>query len=346
MCPDISIIVPIYNAEQYLEKCIDSILNQTFTNFEIILVNDGSTDLTEEICKSFQKKDERIIYVSKENGGSSSAKNTGMSVAKGKYIEFVDADDTLDKEYVQNLIKGAEDEIDLCVGNVAFCKKIEEDFKREEVRLHPGVFSLQEWLKYYSEYMPKAIVGAPWNKLYRKDIIQKESLKFDEKLRNNEDTQFNYSYLEKCQKIYVSDKPYYNYIDWGKSSASKGYIDNIFTVYLSTYKRAIDFLKKAGMYTYNEQFTKKYFIELIIGAINSIVVASPGNIIEKKKKIKYIIHNQDVQNAVYKLKVTDKKKMMMIFLIKRKKTNLIYALFVLNKIRKGKVKLDEKRKNG
>lgn len=202
----------------------------------------------------------------------------GIRIARGKYIEFVDADDTIDKEYVGNLVKGIKNKgVDLCVGNIVFVKKKDKEYIRKEVCVHAGVYSLQEWLKYYPEYMPKAIVGAPWNKLYKKEIIQKENLEFDENLKNNEDTQFNYAYLEKCKKIYMSDKPYYNYTDRGEASASKGYIDNIFEVYLSTYKKANSFLRFAGMYEYNEAFAKEYFVRLVIGAINNIVIAAPVN---------------------------------------------------------------------
>lgn len=335
MIPDISIIVPIYNAERYLEKCIKSILNQTFTNFELILVNDGSKDSSGEICKNFAKIDNRIIYIDKENGGSSSAKNVGLDISHGRYIEFVDSDDTIDKEYVEYLFKGTEDEeVDLCVGNVAFVKKAKTAFERREALVRFGFFTLQEYLKFYPEYMPNAIVGAPWNKLFKRDIIQKNQLRFNENLKNNEDTQFNYLYLEKCRKVYVSDWPYYNYMDWGNDSASKSYIEDVFNIYLSTYRKAIVFLKKVGMYEYNEAFTKRYFIGLVIGSINSIVVKAPYGILKKRKKIQEILNNQEVQDAVDDLKYTDKKKRIAVWLIRSKRVNLLYGMFVLNKIRK------------
>ena len=99
----ITIVVPIYNAEKYLERCIKSILDQTYENLEIILVNDGSTDKSLEICEKFKAEDNRIIIINKENGGVSSARNKGIDAATGKFIIFIDADDYIEKEMFEVL---------------------------------------------------------------------------------------------------------------------------------------------------------------------------------------------------------------------------------------------------
>ena len=106
--PMVSIVIPIYNVEIYLKKCIDSILNQSFDDFEIILVNDGSKDSSLDICNEYLKKDTRINLVNKTNGGLSSARNAGLNVAKGKYISFIDPDDCINENYFNILINKAE----------------------------------------------------------------------------------------------------------------------------------------------------------------------------------------------------------------------------------------------
>ena len=115
--PKISIIIPIYNLEKYLDKCIKSILNQTFKDFELILVNDGSTDKSGVICDNYKKVDDRIVVIHKENGGTSSARNIGIDIARGKYIGFVDGDDYIHEnmyyELYENLIKNNSD-ISIC----------------------------------------------------------------------------------------------------------------------------------------------------------------------------------------------------------------------------------------
>ena len=114
----ISIIVPVYNAEKYLQKCLDSILEQTYQNLEIIIVNDGSTDNSGQICHEYEQKDSRIIYMEKENGGVSDTRNTGLDRMTGSYVTFVDSDDWLEPNYVQFLYeKLIEHQADIVVGN-------------------------------------------------------------------------------------------------------------------------------------------------------------------------------------------------------------------------------------
>lgn len=122
MKPEISIIVPVYNVERYLGKCLDSILIQTFVNFEIIVVNDGSTDLSGSICDEYSKRDQRIIVIHKKNGGLSSARNAGIRVAKGKYIGFVDSDDYIDINMYKTLYKLCEN----TNSDIGICKFLRE----------------------------------------------------------------------------------------------------------------------------------------------------------------------------------------------------------------------------
>ncbi len=105
MKPLISIIIPVYNVEQYLHRCVDSVLNQTYKNLEIILVNDGSPDNCPFICDEYAKKDKRIIVVHKENGGLSSARNAGLEIVQGEYISFIDSDDWIHENYIEILYK-------------------------------------------------------------------------------------------------------------------------------------------------------------------------------------------------------------------------------------------------
>ena len=101
--PLISIIIPVYNAEKYLKKCLDSVINQTYKNLEIILVDDGSTDKSPEICDKYAEKDSRIIVLHKENGGVSSSRNAGLDIFKGEYLSFVDSDDYVEPDYIEYL---------------------------------------------------------------------------------------------------------------------------------------------------------------------------------------------------------------------------------------------------
>lgn len=335
----LSIIIPIYNAEKYLERCIDSILLQSFQDFELILVNDGSTDRSRFICESYAQRDNRVILINKPNGGSSSAKNIGLSHARGQYIEFVDADDYLDKEYIEHLWTGCDEyDADVCIGNVSFTKIRNSDIKsKKHVEMKRGYFTLKDFLMFYPQYMPKAIIGAPWNKLYKKEIIDAYEIKFDTKIKNNEDTHFNYWYLSKCSSVYVSDEPYYNYVDENVSSASRSYIPNLFDIYLMTYDKAIKFLKDTGVYEHNIGFQRQYFINLVIGAMNQIVLCKNRlSRSDKLKQIKKIVNNIKVEEAVKNIRYADRKKQILLMLMKKKYYRTIYLMILMNYKIKGK----------
>ena len=118
MTEKITVIVPVYNVEHYLEKCLDSLINQTYKNLEIIVINDGSTDNSGEICQEYAQKDNRIVYIEKENGGLSDARNVGLDKMTGSYVTFIDSDDWVELDYVEILYKKIiEYQADIAVGN-------------------------------------------------------------------------------------------------------------------------------------------------------------------------------------------------------------------------------------
>ena len=196
--PLISVIVPIYNAEKFLDKCLDSISNQSYKNLEIILINDGSTDSSLDICQKWKSKDERIILIDRENEGVSKSRNEGIDIAKGDYISFVDSDDFLDKDCFNILMKNNND-YDIIVSNYF----ILNGEKKEN-----GISS-EIGNDYLNELFNGNIKGYLWNKLYRKDVIGE--IKFNEKVKMCEDLLFNYSVACKndISFVYVDSNLYY-----------------------------------------------------------------------------------------------------------------------------------------
>ena len=181
----VSVIIPVYNSEIYLEKCITSLLKQTYKNFELILIDDGSTDSSYEICKKYSL-DSRIHIYRKENGGVSSARNMGLNCAKGKYIFFVDSDDWVDEDYIE-LLK-IEDDEDLVQGG---CK----DFQN-----FPSLMSYEEIFNNFAKYWFNSIVQFVWGNCYKKNIIEEYNIRFDEKITLGEDAYFNLEYLKHIKK--------------------------------------------------------------------------------------------------------------------------------------------------
>ncbi|MGN1139178.1 MAG: glycosyltransferase family 2 protein [Ruminococcus sp.] len=216
--PTFSIIVPVYNTEQFLDKCVSSILAQTYDDFELILVDDGSPDNCPEICDKYVQIDSRIKVLHKKNGGVSSARNLGMSVARGTYIWFIDSDDYIEPFSLQRLFEVQNSyNAELYVFNngtvCGLCSENINDFFK----------------KYYFTY----VIGfGPCNKLYKRDVIEANNLQFDTQETIGEDLLFNINYYKAIfssgvKDIYFVGEDYYYYVERDNSAmntASKGRI--------------------------------------------------------------------------------------------------------------------------
>lgn len=193
MNPLVSIIVPVYKVEKYLDECIESLVNQTYRNIEIILVDDGSPDNCPKICDDWVARDDRIKAIHKSNGGVSSARNEGLKVARGEWIWFVDSDDTVEINALEELVKYT-NEVDLIVFN----SKTEEPYTKDDT--------------FFKDYYFKYQFGfGPCNKLYKKSIIEKNNLEFDTQESVGEDLLFNITYYQYANTYKFTISKYYNY---------------------------------------------------------------------------------------------------------------------------------------
>lgn len=209
MYPLISIIVPIYKVDKYLEKCIETIINQTYKNLEIILVDDGSPDNCPQICDEYAKKDKRIVVIHQKNGGLSSARNAGLDIAKGEFIGFVDSDDYIENDMYETLftaIKENNAQISICRFHIVnengefLHDTIKTDIK-EEITILDKYEAMKEML------IDKNIRGYVWTKLFKKECF--ETLRFPEG-KNYEDIAISIKCFENTDKIvYINKKKYY-----------------------------------------------------------------------------------------------------------------------------------------
>ena len=192
----ISIIIPIYNCEKYLRTCLESVINQTYKNIEIILVNDGSTDKSLDVCNEYSNKDSRIKIINNTNHGVSYSRNIGIKSSTGSYIMFVDADDWLDLKMVEILYRNINNS-DLCV-----CSYISV-FNNNSI---PKIYNITK-NNSYMQFILKNGCWAPWGKLFKKEKITKL---FDEKIMSSEDLLFNFENAINFKIIkYISDTLYY-----------------------------------------------------------------------------------------------------------------------------------------
>lgn len=216
----VSVIVPVYQVEAYLARCLDSILEQTFSDFELILVDDGTRDNCPAIMKAYAEKDSRIRLVHKENGGLSSARNAGLDAARGKYVAFVDSDDYVEKTLLQDTVRAADENgAELVIYNY---RLVEDGIEKEPyLPIEDEIIDVDEFgldRYFYKYWMPYKHGQEAWCRLYRRDIIEDNHLRFapnDEVFA--EDTLFSAMYLMHVQVIAALQKPYVYYVQRGDS---------------------------------------------------------------------------------------------------------------------------------
>lgn len=231
----ISIVVPIFNMEKYLEKCVNSIINQTYSNLEIILVNDGSTDRSGAICDNYKKIDKRVKVIHKDNGGLSDARNAGIKIAKGKYIGFVDSDDWLELDMYENMYN----EMCLSDADVVICGRIIEyangncvkwyNKKRLEMDNIDALISLNSFCSFDM---------AAWDKLYKTNLFKDILYPYGKKC---EDCYTTYKIFDKCKKIVYLPKCYYHYYQ-REGSISNGKTVNMDFIFASL--EQMDYIEK------------------------------------------------------------------------------------------------------
>ena len=234
--PLVSIILPVYNAQNHLARCVGSICAQTYRNIEVIVVDDASTDGTERLfCEEFRQKDPRILLVDKANSGVSDTRNLGLKLASGKYVEFVDSDDYLDPDFTERLVAAAEEnEADFVIAPYKMVipagaskpeqvlDKIQDELgvmsvaRPPEVReygfLPAGVYDKDTFALRLMDKPASYFYSVLWNKLYRRDILTGNDIQFVSEMRWAEDLVFNLRYIQYAERFVAIDKPGYYYV--------------------------------------------------------------------------------------------------------------------------------------
>lgn len=222
----LSIIIPVYNAEKYLKDCIDSILKQSFADFELLLIDDGSIDSSGLICDSYAQKDERVKSFHLENGGPSRARNYGMQEANGEYIEFVDADDQLCEDSLQKLaICANRNHPDMIIAG----SEIWDSDNKKELLLptvKSGVLDIQQYLRKITAESKSVLLHYIWNKWYRRATIESNKIIFDEDEKLGEDFIFNCRFFCCSHKNYAVEQTLYRYFRRNNGSLSAKFNPN------------------------------------------------------------------------------------------------------------------------
>lgn len=265
----VSVIIPIYDSEKYLAPCIESVLDQTFTNFELLLIDDGSSDRSAEICRYYQGKDKRIRLIQQENAGAGAARNRGLEEAQGAYIMFVDSDDYIDSA----LLERAYDTIKETDADLYICGLSVEVFEKEGIVSQKKYsakgkrnYTITELLNEIEFFYPLIYISGPCCKLYRRGVIESEKIRFPLDLTISEDFFFNQKVLSLAKKVALSDEIYYHYRFENADSLSHTFYDDYYEMTTFVYDNMRELLQRFGCS--NEaraRFELTYFHALLYG---------------------------------------------------------------------------------
>ena len=297
----ISIIVPIYNAEKYIERCVKSIYEQTFTDYEIILVNDGSTDNSLKICQNLAENDPRIHVVDKENGGAGSARNAGIKVAKGEYLAFPDADDWFDKEMYSDLYELAKSgDFDMVFSGVKYYKQGENDqmiYSRCANVKELKYFTQEDCRKNVMEFFPTStIFDVPWNKLYKKSVVDDFGVKFTH-MKRCQDAMFNIDFFNHVKKVASTDKAYYNYMENTQEGVWRKFPKNYIDINVLYYTHLKELMTEWGVYEGKVKIHyDSSFVIAVYETLGMCDIPTWGlNKKEKKEYVHNVMEREDVQ---------------------------------------------------
>lgn len=329
MCDNelISIIVPVYKVEKYLEKCVNSILNQTYKNLEIILVNDGSPDNSPKLCEELAKKDNRIVVYHKENGGLSDARNYGVNKAKGRYIGFVDSDDYINENMYEHLYKTIkENNVDIAECNVmrVYGNKNRPHYIGED---YTEVLSTKEYIKEYLTM--NRVYGSVWCKLLKTELVKKLTFA---KGKYYEDIFYNYDLFQVIDKIAITNKCYYYYYIRENSITTEKYSPKQLDL-LEILNKLNDYVIKKYPEFKEESFTRLVYAYL--STFNHIVVENNYNKYPEFKEIKTFLRKNCIRVLKNNKNSKELKLSVLILTINTKFYRILYKKYksrtVLNK---------------
>lgn len=331
----VSIIIPVYNAEKFLDNCILSIRNQTYSGIEIILINDGSNDRSLSICMNHAEKDRRIIVIDQENKGVSAARNAGINKSLGEYILFVDSDDYIETNMIEILINFQKEKtVDIImfgfyIDSVGTGKIVASNFSNNtyygEKEIHSVLPSL----------IKKELINSPWNKLYSRNIIRNNNIKFDETINIGEDLLFNYHVFNNITSLRIVDNNLYHYVVRGNDSL---------TSKLNTNKYKM--LRNVNEYM-EKSFQSETNYNEVIEAIKTIQIKNTYSclldLFHKNNKMNYYEKRQFIRNIINEIENTDYIKLnsfkykILVFILKTRNITFIYVFtYFISIIRKNK----------
>lgn len=335
--PMVSVVVPVYNVENVLRLCIDSILNQTFTDFELILVDDGSADKSGEICDEYAEKDKRVSVIHNKNMGVSFTRNTGIEIASGDYICFVDSDDYINQDYLKMLVEA---KINNEHSNNIWCGlNIVSDYNNTIIKKHYYAENQDLSSSSVKDIMTlteKMLVASPCNKLYNTNILKKNNIRMRKGLSLGEDVIFNLEYLDCTDgKILIINQCLYNYAYALRESLDNKYYSNLLDIHTTVHSTFDFYIKKWNCDELQKQKNiNAMFYKYEVVLSNTFSKKNKDSFIKKMKYNKSILSSAHFKEAFDNCNCTINRFYRIAY-----KNKSAFLIYVLNKVVKLKKKL-------
>lgn len=328
----VSIIVPMYNAERYIESTIESIINQSYKALEIILVNDGSTDKTYQICSKLALQDKRIRVIDIKNQGVSNARNIGILASNGTYLQFVDSDDYLEESMVEKMVKSMElNNVDMVICGFKHITLDKEILKKccynNNVKCNNEEMC-EEFMKLYET----TLLHSMWNKLFKREIIISNKIFCNNEWSIFEDLYFNIEALKAAKSYMILNECLYQYVQHNTNSLMKKYNYNIFEIKKETFKNIRNYFVENNIYEKYKYRLEGSYVEHIIGTtINEFNKQNKIDFKCKIKRIKEILNDVENKKILYNLEFENKRhNIMKKIILNNRYVTLIALIFLIN----------------
>lgn len=293
-----SVIIPVYNAEDYLNTCVISIMKQTYENIEIILINDGSTDRSKHLCDEYAQQDNRVKVVHSENKGVSSARNMGLSIACGDYVLFVDSDDWIELSLIQNMAQILDHFLyDLLIYGVV--KEKESDAVRLYSELKTGSYKCKEELdSVLSQLIKSEVLNSPF-KVYKNSLIKENHIAFKKEISLGEDFLFNLEFTLNSSSLHICSKILYHYMVVNNESLSRKFRINKYKELMQVNDHSLILVNEKGKYFLKEPFLYIRLKNVYSCFFDLYLEACTFNRSQKINYIKYVLNNEKKKDYLH-----------------------------------------------
>lgn len=342
MKPYLSIIVPIYKVEQYIHKCLDSIMEQTFSDFELILVDDGSPDNCPSICAEYAKRDSRVKVIHKDNGGLVSARKAGLEVALGQYIGFVDSDDWIERTMYENMCGAAKQYgTDIIICDAIYSYKDREIMYAQNIE--PGFYDKARLLKdiyptmiYFNGFYKFGLLPAVWNKIFKRQLLSDNLSYVDNYIRTGEDAACTYPCLLDANSVYVLNQNYLYHYRQRASSMTRNYDEKYLDRILLLYRLLKDKNREKDVYDLAAQLYYYLTFLVTLALDNEYSVFNTKDNREKRRFIKNACKIEEINEALnnISLKGIQIKSKIYIWFLKRRSSMIIHLIVLFTRYKR------------